>query len=970
METFNLLPFPIIPETSPVEKALTDERSIVYYVNLPMKIFQPAMSRMSEGTRTRLYISHMRLITYFIHLFQKELAQNKQQFLENNLPRLSLYIEYLLSNEKNIENPIEYSCPLLGCVGIRLLFCVNDPTVNIAELIATDITERKEKNKNKKKSTKSNDVSQLYDFFTSMTSLYTWIDDSFVYSGMDQPMVQDYSIYISEDKLNPTSELFPTNVFHCNSGIIRNIHPRQSDYDDSCLKFAFPKMVFRIPSAITSPAAILAMTLPLTIKWSNQDDSKRKETIQILHSQDALHQYYVSGFIKRNDIRDLRDMFVARMKIAESNEHELIRQDTVKALQEIWCPEAHVSEPIKKMSLWSKELGTWTIDMPHIYDTELSYFGNMIAEEMIGFEKELRIATSHTIFLKLLVASMNAYWYKKGKLHLNLLLLGSGATGKSFIFDTLQDLLIPDTVTKVSHQTEKAMTVDTDRNDHITIYHECPPTFLGAGTKGSDQQTGSHLIKDMLTSCEVKTETIFVDSESQRRYSVSCSSECIGVIFMATNERSDSIPEALSSRTMKIQVNTMKRDLFNIQAKSNQFNVNTNTDSIDQLKKRWRIRQCMVNMVEKMIYIGLLDEPNMMIADIMFSKVIDALKTKGIVTDNADSVRNLNFMQMFTRSLTILFAVDKYARDPHSPGYYKPFEFKYLQDIKKYLVCTEEIALFALTMLNEQLIESSHFHIVELILLAFGRNIHRDGDMMNIKGRSELGNRILLYQTLLSTQSRTGTKVRISAENLKVGFVQLTKEYYRGEPIISLNEECQTMKLNAHYIDNNYKMNRDGSYYCTISPSTIITDMFYTTYSHRYFEPGRMFLLSTIVDINYPFLLETISLERNQQNIIEIHNQSIEFENDDSDETAFIPIKDSLEKIVCEKASTDTISLYNYPGYHMSDSIHRYPHDIIKKFAYKHGVSFADSKNERKYSENEQVIKMHHINRKRKLESS
>lgn len=962
----NILPFPIDGKTSPIPRALTDDKSTVYYINLPIRIFRPALNRLCDGNSSRIYSSHMSILTMLIHLFQCELSQTKDQMLENGLPRLAMYMEYLIPRETRVNDPATFTCPIIGCIGIRFIFVVNDPAVDIPVMLSDDISERKERLKKAKKKSTAQDISRLYNYFDQVASLSTWIDDSLVYLNKEPPMTPEYSKYIFEEtKLNVTSELFPANVFQCGSGSL-DLHDLQSQYDDENIAFSFPHLAFRIPSFITSPIAILAMTLPFSSKWVNQNDAKRKETLQILHNSDTLNQYYVSGYVKQNDLIDLKAMFDARLHIVEENQ-DMIMHETIKGLQDIWSTDAHVSTPIKLMSKWCIDLKTWTTSMAPIYDARMSYFGNMIAEDMLSFETELQIATAHTIFLKLLISSMNAYWYKKGKLHINLLLLGSGATGKSFVFDTLQSLLIEDTVTKVSHQTDKAMTVDSDRNDHITIYHECPPAFLGVGTKGSDQQTGSHLIKDMLTSCEVKTDTIFVDSETQRRYSVTCSSECVGVIFMATNERVDVIPEALSSRTMKIQVNNLKRDLFSVQSKSNYFN-NMNGKDSQAVKMRWRLRQCMVNMVEKMIYVGILQEPNMCVADVVFTKVINTLKTKGIMTENADSVRNLNFIQMFTRSLTILHAVDKFARDPNSEGYNKPIRFQYLKAIQPYLICTEEIALFALTLLHDQLIDSIHFRVMELVLLMFSKNMTREGNFLVPRAREDFGNRAKIYSILYGAQAMMNLKMTISAENLKVGFNQLTKEFYKGEPVLYIHEESRTLKLNAHYVDTNFHLNPNGIYVCTVSPSTVITDTFQEVYCHKYFESGRTFITGTVVDMNFPFLFGTATFDANQQNMIEIHDASANFRDQQSLSPAYQTITKSLEEVACEN-KIHPIRLYDYPGFReVYQSSPVYPNQLITNFAYTHGVTFVDMSNTLKYGSLDEIIRRHSNIRKRKID--
>ena len=270
---------------------------------------------------------------------------------------------------------------------------------------------------------------------------------------------------------------------------------------------------------------------------------------------------------------------------------------------------------------------------------------------------------------------MNAYRYKMS-LHTNVLMLGQGATGKSHVLDTIAEILIPGTTSKVTHQTDKASAIDSDNNDHISLLYEAPPGFLGQTDKGSDQNTGSHMLKDQMTSCEVSTETIYCDSDTGRRHKVKCSSECVGVFLIATNERADSIPEALATRMSNITVDTVDRPGFNVIDKAdcvvpNERNEKQKVQHID----RWRIRQVMTNMVEKAIYTGCLKDVDVSIPTLIYSKMITKMEKAGMV-GKGSTVRGKSFLINFIRTLTIIHAVDKFANDSTSKGYKKAIKFK------------------------------------------------------------------------------------------------------------------------------------------------------------------------------------------------------------------------------------------------------------------------------------------------------
>jgi hypothetical protein len=178
----------------------------------------------------------------------------------------------------------------------------------------------------------------------------------------------------------------------------------------------------------------------------------------------------------------------------------------------------------------------------------MSSFGNFIIDTMLGFENFLRISTTHTILLRVMIDALDAYRYELN-LHNNVLLVGEGSTGKSHIMEVIENLLfIHETITRVAHLTDKAMTGDRDQNDAILTFHEMPGILRGVPGKPGDGETGSGIIKEMMTSCKVQTKTIVVDE--RRRLEIDIEAEHVSVLIMASNDSYDSIPQALRTRML------------------------------------------------------------------------------------------------------------------------------------------------------------------------------------------------------------------------------------------------------------------------------------------------------------------------------------------------------------------------------------------------------------------------------------
>ena len=59
----------------------------------------------------------------------------------------------------------------------------------------------------------------------------------------------------------------------------------------------------------------------------------------------------------------------------------------------------------------------------------------------------------------------------------------AGSSSKSYVLGCCKALSIPNTVTFVTHQTDKANSIDQDQNDDITYFEEFPIAMLGLDSK-------------------------------------------------------------------------------------------------------------------------------------------------------------------------------------------------------------------------------------------------------------------------------------------------------------------------------------------------------------------------------------------------------------------------------------------------------------------------------------------------------
>ena len=929
-EDVQVLSFQCTSQTTPVKEPLLADQNLTLAVTIPTCIFSPAFNRLSEGNGSMKYAHYMRICTMLFRLLDDyNLSKMKNEV--NGIPKLAIYMEYMVNPCIPIVDKDNFTCPLFSCRYIRFFFCINDMDFKINDALHEFLKTGKPAKTPPQSKTFSE---QNFAHYKAVQNLKEWVDCCETYAGISRPISNAYNQYIDTAGKLDLGSLFALETLFNIEDNTSVFHESQSNYKDDGFSFGLPHMVFRIPDYMWDPMSMLAVTLPRTIKWSISTSSQNEEISRILLSPERLRKYYDSSYTKRNDLQDLKSLYEVRKNDGES---QSLQTETIEALQNLWCDGACVSRPIKKMSKWSRERSTWSTSPPINFDPKLSYFGNMIAEDMESLERDFFLQTSHTIFIRLAVAALNAYWYAR-KLHLNVSMLGGGASGKSHLLDLIREIFIPDTVTKVSHATEKASTVDEDNNDHITLYHEAPPQFLGQGSKNADQQTGSHILKDMLTSCEVNSSSIAVDDFGRRR-ATACSSECSGVILLATNECATNVPQPVRSRSMMIDVNQARRAVFDLQTMNDESN-RARSDPVRVRAKnisveRWRFRQVMVNMVEKMMFIGLLNDVDMTPGYEVIDRCITQLKTDGSMMESDDSVRSIGFVKMFARTITIIHACDKYARDPQSKGHDKPIEFIHLINIEPYLVCTEEIALFTLTILCDQLINSNKLYFIALIL----SRCKTDAEIIINEtdyecNCMEFRDRRALYHTLNVTQKNTFFRTKMSPENMRVAMSKLTTETYLNHPILIHDEAGSRIRINRLYIDKFFTQLSEG-WQCSVLPHELVVTAYEKAYEHKFSSHNQIFTLGSIPDLDYPFVLNTFTAMRNSERTLERVNKDIGacFFTTDQQPTSRIEVTCHLEIDALRKRGIHegTEILYNYER--QKESNDTYPDSIMSRYS-------------------------------------
>lgn len=889
-----------------------------FYFTIPMDRFRPSPCSFMDTASTRAGEASRCMLLVIFHILDKMFYGEHPDVInivEGGGRRFRCFMEYLLNNETDPED-----FTLIDCVGVRFHIHVYDHSLDFLDailkmieansgedgsLVAEDGGDggdgenpnsgsRKRRKKGKKDSPGLKKKLPIDEEYKEINTTIRWLRLAGIINDSS-----DFDTFTSntDDKHIPSENhpFHPENLFSWENSLVAGMRPDQENEYES--DFPLPQAVYYINGYMSNPHAILGVTLPRTPMWFKQaDPGMVLETLQSLNNKNFMDKYFVlqQQSHKRNDlseIKQVQDQRREKLIAAVENPDELpkklllFRHRSVKYIANAWNPTAFVSEPIKLMAKEAGNMETWHNGPAPIMDQSMSFFGNFIVDTMFGFENILRISTTHTILLRVLINSLDAYRYEFN-LHNNVLLVGAGATGKSHILEMLETILfIPNTVTKVTHMTKNSMTGDKDENDMIRAYHEMPEVLMGAGDAKGGAETGSGNIKDMMTSCRVQTESM--TQEDGKRVQIKASAERVGVLLMASNEPSYRIPEALATRMIMIQVNSNTRT---------KFSINDMTSSVDGVKggdyfsagkddhtfvRRWRVRQMLVNMVEKMIYIGSLLDVNIRVFETVQLKMTNYMRNHGIM-QRVGNDREIKFLKRFARTLTIIHAVDKFVSDPMSPGYDPDGAIKFgstesfdlLLSIQPYLFCTEEIALFTMTLNIDQLIDIHHFRAIEVILDCVKDEIKKkEGELERRDGyfftRSSYPDERYIYKKLAATQNNDTFPTKMSTENIKVAFRELRRRVYNERAVIEFNTNTQSIAINHDFVDKHFVWDDAiGRYVCNFDVNTIMTDVFYKSYANTFTKPLPKVVIGATYDRELPFLFDTMEKKPNPDHVL------------------------------------------------------------------------------------------------------
>lgn len=431
----------------------------------------------------------------------------------------------------------------------------------------------------------------------------------------------------------------------------------------------------------------------------------------------------IEAFSSRSDFQNLsisaKDMYIGNCEEHEGKpefqkNYYNYQQWAMKELKSRCLnPDANISEKGKTILRWAQERNPPEYKTLRKYNHDLSLFANRVIKIMEEAEQLFLISTAHREYYQVMHARLDAYRRNFG-LHLNIFQTGEGATSKSFLFDLMKDGSIVGSIDQLTYETAKANAVDGNRNDTITVCHEAPPGMFRA-SKNKNMDSGMEaMFKERLTSNHVSCKTFYMDEATGKRSQRVTKSECIGVWMGATNDDPDDVEEALKTRFYWGNFEKQKRPDKDIDDCINGERSLSREDKIRKTKAldEWKEEQYRVFLIEKMIWTNVIKDVEMSAFYVLkqrFKKKYHGESVRDAETRDWERIYIFARIQAICTALAAVFQVEG------GEYYGMPFDEEQMLAVEPYLVVTEEMVFFTMTLMDGQFVHPAEHKILNKI---------------------------------------------------------------------------------------------------------------------------------------------------------------------------------------------------------------------------------------------------------------
>ncbi len=624
-----------------------------------------------------------------------------------------------------------------------------------------------------------------------------------------------------------------------------------------------------------------------------------------------------------------------KLQFSRGNRRKFQEEMMKEFKERIWDDaQADISEPAMHILLWKnhkRNASHMNFNFKKL-DKNMTVFGNRCIRVMDFYDRQLFVSAQHKTLFLLNHAKYDAY-RTETNLHFNQIYTGEGATSKSFLFEKMDEQSILGTVETLTYQTKRADAIDGDTVDIIQIFNEAPPGMFM--THQNSDGEAEAMFKEKLTSQIVRTKEFYRDEATGDRKNRVAKSQNIGVVMGATNDDPSQCQEAMATRFYWGQFEKVDRKEKSVQTcMRGERDMRSDKNTLEQ-KERWlsymKEEQLRVWLVFKLIYVKILMKPTLRAADIVYDQLANSLKRRykvNIAPRTKERYEILCTIFTIVNALEIVFNVDGglHANDAFDP--------MHILDIEPYLFCTEEIAVFAFTHIQEEFVNANEYKVLDALW-----RIHKNNEnYMEIQESEHGATRDFSYckfnkfNRLLTevSNSMDVTSGRMSKHNIQALLNSLKDRTISGRPYVS---EDNSMMVEEAIFNDTYPqpkenavrkeqfalmVQQDGTYIHMDLFEDIRREKGYVdkvkecikSLQHKYSYCYRKFVLgSNIRESNsivcYPNLFDTISLQKSNQDRRTITMSNPLYVNDIAKINNFNDDLSEKQSIACETIFTD-----------------------------------------------------------------
>lgn len=374
-----------------------------------------------------------------------------------------------------------------------------------------------------------------------------------------------------------------------------------------------------------------------------------------------------------------------------------------------------VSDAAKHIILWNTH--TRPKDLKFQYkkiDPTMSVWGNRTIRLLEFYDKGLFVSATHKTLFLLNHSKYDAY-RQETNLHFNQIYTGEGATSKSFMFSKMDlDMSIPGTVQSLTYSTTRADAIDDDQIDQIDYFNEAPP-----GMFITDQKCDPNLqqmMKNRLTENKITVKEFYRDEITRERKNRVAVSQFIGVVMGATNDDPSQAEEAMVTRFYWGQFSKVEGNGRTIQTCQRGERELPACEAASALKRegQWYCKdeQMKMFLLFKMMYMNIIKKPSLKAADIVYDTLGVVMKKKYKISFPPRTKERFEILCTIFTMVNALETVFNMQGGLHCG---KDFDPIMLLDVEPLLWCTEEIALFALCQISEELCNPNEYKVLKAI---------------------------------------------------------------------------------------------------------------------------------------------------------------------------------------------------------------------------------------------------------------